>query len=261
MTPTWKAAANSLVADLRTVFGNRLVAVVAYGPRVEGGAADTPLTCLALVGSLGAEDLQECAQFARRWSRAQLATPLIMPSQEFMRSLDTFPLEYGEIIRTHELVYGDDPFSSAAIAPDDLRRACEQQAKSHLLHLREAFIESGGRPTDVAELVTTSAPAFTLLLRNVARLNSVNISDRGDVTRAGARAVGIPEELVADMLNLERQSGIPAADPSRLFPEYLAAVEQLARAVDGWRASPRGAGQDDAVTSEAEPRWSAAQPR
>src|SRR4029453_17238543 len=110
------------------------------------------------------------------------------------------------------LVYGDNPFSSATIASDDVRRACEQQAKSHLLHLREAFIESGGRPTDVAELVTTSAPAFTLLLRNVARLNSVTTSDRPEGTRAGARAVGIPEELVADMLNLEHQPGIAAID-------------------------------------------------
>jgi hypothetical protein len=236
MTPTWKTAADSLVGDLRNVFGDRLVAVVAYGPRVEG-AANVPLASLALVASLMADDLHACAQFARRWSRGQVATPLIMPSQEFMRSLDTFPLEYGEIIRAHELVYGDNPFQGAVIAPDDLRRACELQTKSHLLHLREAFIESGGRPTDVAELVTTSAPAFTLLLRNVARLNSVTTSDRTEVTRAGARAVGIPEELVADMLNLERQPGIAATDPSRLFPEYLAAVEQLARAVDTWRAA------------------------
>ena len=235
MTSTWKTSADSLVSDLRNVFGTRLLAVVAYGPRIEGDT-DTPLTCLALVSSLTAEDLQSCAQFARRWSRAHIATPLILPSQEFMRSLDTFPLEYGEIIRAHELVYGDNPFTSATIASDDVRRACELQAKSHLVHLREAFIESGGRPTDVAELVTTSAPAFTQLLRNVARLNRVTTDDRSEVTRAGARAVGIPEELVADMLNLERRPGVPATDPSRLFPEYLAAVEQLARAVDGWRA-------------------------
>ncbi|HEU4695213.1 MAG TPA: hypothetical protein VFS23_42905 [Vicinamibacterales bacterium] len=235
MTSTWKSAADTLVRDLRNVFGPRLLAVVAYGPRIEGADGD-PLTCLALVESLTPEDLQACAQNVRRWARALIATPLIVPRDEFMRSLDTFPLEYGEIIRAHELVFGDSPFSSAAIAPEDLRRACEQQAKSHLLHLREGFIESGGRPTDVAELVATSAPAFTLLLRNVARLSSVTTSDRGEVTRAGARAVGIPEELVADMLNLERHTGIPATDPSRLFPEYLAAVEQLARAVDGWRA-------------------------
>jgi hypothetical protein len=235
MTSSWKAAADSLVGDLRNVFGNRLLAVVAYGPLIDG-STNAPLTCLALVRSLTADDLQACAQLTRKWSRAQIATPLIMPSQEFMRSLDTFPIEYGEIIRAHELVYGEDPFTTASIASDDLRRACELQAKSHLVHLREAFIESGGRPTDVADLVTTSAPAFNTLLRNVARLKSVTMSDRGEVTRAGARAVGIPEELVADMLNLERQSGIQATDPSRLFPEYLAAVEQLTRAVDGWRA-------------------------
>ena len=235
MTASWKGAADTLVGDLQNVFGTRLLAVVAYGPRIEA-SSDEPLTCLALVDSLTADDLHACAQSARRWARASIATPLIVPAHEFMRSLDTFPLEYGEIIRAHELVYGEDPFGAATIAQEDLRRACELQAKSHLLHLREAFIESGGRPTDVAELVAASAPAFTLLLRNVARLNSVTMSDRGDVTRAGARAVGIPEELVADMLNLERQPGIAATDPSRLFPEYLAAVEQLARAVDGWRA-------------------------
>ncbi|HVQ14320.1 MAG TPA: hypothetical protein VMS40_12050 [Vicinamibacterales bacterium] len=235
MASTWKTSADSLVSDLRNVFGTRLLAVVAYGRQIEG-ISDVPLTCLALVSSLSAEDLQACAQFARRWNRAHIATPLILPSQEFMRSLDTFPLEYGEIIRSHELVYGENPFSSATIAADDMRRACELQAKSHLVHLREAFIESGGKPTDVAELVTSSAPAFTQLLRNVARLNRVTTDDRSEVTRAGARAVGIPEELVADMLNLERRSGVPATDPSRLFPEYLAAVEQLARAVDGWRA-------------------------
>ena len=101
MTSTWKTSADSLVSDLRNVFGTRLLAVVAYGPRIEGDA-DAPLTCLALVSSLTAEDLQSCAQFARRWSRAHIATPLILPSQEFMRSLDTFPLEYGEIIRAHD---------------------------------------------------------------------------------------------------------------------------------------------------------------
>ena len=234
MTPTWKAAAEMLVADLRNVFGDRLRAVVAYGPILEG-APDAPLTSLALVGSLSAEDLQGCARCAHRWERSGVATPLVMPEQEFLRSLDTFPLEYGEIIRTHERVYGDDPFTAATIAQGDLRRACELQAKSHLVHLREAYIETGGRPAAVARLVTNSAQGFTALLRNVARLNGVLISDRVEVTRAGARAVGIPEGLVTDMLSLGHQPGIATTDASRLFPDYLGAVEQLARAVDTWR--------------------------
>ena len=235
MTSNWSTAAKSLAADLRTVFGDRLRSVVAYGPHLEGDA-DAPLSCLALVASLTAEDLQGCAALAPRWARAQVATPLILPESEFRRSLDVFPLEYGEIIRAHDRVFGDDPFAGVAISPDDLRRACETQIKSHLVHLREAFIESGGKPGAVASLVKASAPAFTALLRNVARLTGVLTSDRADATRLGARAAQISEHLVADLLSLEHSRGIVAVDSARLFPEYLAASEQLANAVDTWRA-------------------------
>ena len=50
------------------------------------------------------------------------------------------------------------------------------------------------------------------------------------------RPSGIPEQLVGDMLSLEHSNGIAAVDSARLFPAYLAAVEQLAHAVDTWRA-------------------------
>lgn len=233
MTPTWKTAATALVDDLRHIFGTRLRSVVAYGARLEG-ATETPLTCLAIVISLTVEDLEQCATLAGRWARAQIAIPLIVPADEFARSLDAFPLEYGEIIRTHARVYGDDPFQGAIVIPEDLRRACELQAKSHLLHLREGFIEARGRPAAIARLVQASAPGFTALLRNVARLGDDPTRDRVGATRAGARAAGVPDELATDMLNLERQPGLPAADAARLFPEYLAAMERLAGAVDRW---------------------------
>jgi hypothetical protein len=233
MTPTWKTAATVLVDDLRLVFGTRLRSVVAYGARLEG-ATETPLTCLAIVISLTVEDLEQCATLAGRWASAQIAIPLIVPADEFARSLDAFPLEYGEIIRTHARVYGDDPFQGAIVIPEDLRRACELQAKSHLLHLREGFIEARGRPAAIARLVQASAPGFTALLRNVARLGDDPTRDRVGATRAGARAAGVPDELATDMLNLERQPGLPAADAARLFPEYLAAMERLAGAVDRW---------------------------
>jgi hypothetical protein len=93
------------------------------------------------------------------WRRERLATPLILPEDEFRRSLDAFPLEFGEIVRVHERVFGDDPFAGIAVTREDLRRACETQIKSHLLHLREGYLESGGRPEAVAELVAASAPA------------------------------------------------------------------------------------------------------
>ena len=232
---SWRHTAAVLVADLQRIFADRLRSLVAYGPRVEG-QGDAPLTCLALVDSLGIGDLEACARMARQWRRQALAIPLILPDQEFRRSLDAFPLEYTEILRAHERVFGVDPFDGASISQEDLRRGCEAQVKSHLVHLREGFIEAGGRPQAISDLVHTSAPAFGALLRHVARLNGSPSATRAGATRDGARAAGLSDGVVTDMLAIERQSSIPTTDAARLFPQYLTAVEQLARVVDGWRA-------------------------
>ena len=235
MSSTWRHAADALAADLRHVFAARLRSVVAYGARIDGADQTTPLSCLALVDSCGMADLESCAKLASHWERNGLAVPLIVPEQEFRQSLDAFPLEYGEIIRAHEVVLGTNPFDGASIASEDLRRACETQIKSHLLHLREGFIQSGGRPQGIAALVTASAPAFASLLRHVARLSGAAAASRAEATHDGAKAAGLPAGVVADVLALERADSVPTADAARLFPEYLAAVEQLARAVDTWR--------------------------
>ncbi len=220
-----------LVDDLRTIFGARLRTVVSYGDQRE----DDRVTCLALVASLDSVDLEACARRVQGWHRHGLATPLVLPESEFRRSLDAFPLEYSEIIRTHAPVYGADPFDGLAIAAEDLRRACETQVKSHLLHLREEFIETGGRPQAVAELVRESAPAFAALLRSVARLHGRDPGDSAAAAREGGRLAGLSEEIVADVLAVAQPTGMGAADPARLFPHYLAAVERLAAFVDSWR--------------------------
>lgn len=221
------------MSDLRTIFAERLNSVVAYGAHVEG-ATETPLRLLALVTSLSPSDLDACARHAGRWQRTGIAVPLLLPQDEFRQSLDAFPLEYGEIQRSHQHVFGGDPFDGVDIAPADVRRACETQIKSHLIHLREGYVQTGGDPAGIADLVSGSAPAFAALLRHVARLSHGAPTDRREATTQGARAAQLPERVVGDLLAMEH--GNTPVDAARLFPEYLAAVEQLSRAVDTWRA-------------------------
>jgi hypothetical protein len=237
MSPHLSPAADRIVTALHTIFGHRLRSVVAYGPHVENGHAEMaePFSCLALVASLTIADLEASAARANDWTRHKIATPLLLPEDEFRRSLDSFPLEYAEILRAHKVLFGANPFDGISIERADLRRACETQIKSHLVHLREAYIEAGGTPRAVGDLVTASAPAFGALLRNIARLNGSAERDRAAATREGARAAELPDALVTSILALERRTGLKAVDAARLFPEYLAAVEQLARYVDTWR--------------------------
>src|SRR4051812_27425743 len=152
--------------DLQHIFGDRLHAFMSYGR-----AGANPAPSLALVRSITADDLDRCASHAAAWHRAGCATPLLLTKEEFAGSLDAFPIEYGEILDTHQLIFGAHAFDEMAIRPDDLRRACEVQVKSHLVHLRENYIECRGRQSDVAALVADAAPGFALLLRRLARLD------------------------------------------------------------------------------------------
>jgi hypothetical protein len=223
------AGATELVHDLQLVFADRLLSVVAYGgTRLDNTASG--LTTFVLVSSLTQEDLDACARSAARWSRGGVDTPLILPEPEFHRSLDVFPLEYADMLASHVRLFGRDPFDGAVIQAEDLRRACEQQVKSHLLHLREAH----GDPLAVARMVSASAPAFAALLRSTARLLGAAPVAGIDAAVTGAGAIGLDEGVVRDVLSLEQRSN-RHADGARLFPGYLTAVERLAHAIDTWR--------------------------
>ena len=89
---------------------------------------------------------------------------------------------------------------------EDLRRACEAQARGHLVHLREGYIEAAGDRKTVSALVAASVAPFRALVANVARLDRTN----GD--------------------ELQRRLGIATED----FPAALRAAERLVEYVDQW---------------------------
>src|SRR6187455_1499781 len=122
-------AVRDLDRDLRQLFGARLKSVVAYGPL---GGANAPASTMAIVDTLTTDDLHACASRMPFWGDAGLATPILVAEHEFGRSLDAFPFEFGSIMANHVLVSGPDPFAGLQVDPDDLRRACEMQARSHL---------------------------------------------------------------------------------------------------------------------------------
>ena len=131
-------------------------------------------------------------------------------------------------------MFGVDPFAGLSIRPDDLRRGCEVQVKSHLLHLRENFVDCGGRPSAVATLVTDSAPAFGLLLRRLARLDGYPADSHTDLGTYAERRPRLDPRVVGDVLALASGASSGGVDPARLFPAYLAAVEQLSLFIDTW---------------------------
>ena len=233
----------SLDRDLRDIFGARLQSVVQYGTRARhahpahaGHHAHAPepaLHTLAIVDTLTADDLRACAGRVPGWHGAGLATPLILPAHEFDRSLDAFPFEFTAIVADHVAVSGKSPFDGLRVDPSDLRRACEVQARSHLLHLREGYLETGGRGDALAVLIVDSAAAFAALLEHIARLEGAG-EDPATVSRHAERRLNVPGGIVSDVMRLARVTEISSTEAERIFPSYLDAVERLVTFVDGW---------------------------
>ena len=208
-------AVSAIDRDLRDIFGDRLRSVVAYA--VTDPTPDRRQPTLVIVESLTPADLRGCAAKVSSWHENGLATPLILESSEFGRSLDAFPFEFGAILADHAVVSGPNPFEGLRVDPADIRRACEVQARSHLLHLREGYIETQGRSDALADLIGRSSAPLMALLKSVVRLKGSPMSD------------GVLAEVAA--LN-----GKPlSSDAARsLFPEYLSAIEHLTNEIDRW---------------------------
>lgn len=191
-------ATDTLAAQLGGIFGERLKMVAAFGARSH---------ICAIIDTITAADLDKCAALGAGWKRLGLAPPLLIPVNELTRSLDAFPLEFSEIISTRRLIAGADLLASLAVPVEDLRRACETQARGHLVHLREAYIEAAGNRKAVARLASASVIPFGALLSNIARLDGTTV-----------------DELWARL-------GLAG----REFPDVLTAAKRLVDYVDRWR--------------------------
>lgn len=238
-------AVRLLDSDLKTIFGGRLVSLVLYGPHATdaAGSADAaargPIHTLALVSSLAYADLAACAARAEAWDTAGLGVPLFLSPAEFASSLDAFPLEYGAIIARHVTITGDDPFAGISVRAEDRRRACEVQAKSHLIHLREGFLQAEGRPAAVGRLIRQSIDSFATLLVHLADLDGAADQSLEALARYATSRIGIAEALVARLLALPDRPSLADDEAAQLYPPYLEASERLARFVDSWKETSR----------------------
>jgi hypothetical protein len=234
--PNVSDAVRTLDSELRELFGNRVKSIVTYAS-IRGSGA--PVSTLAIVDGLTAEDLRRCASRVAGWHDTGLATPLLVAEQEFERSLDAFPLEFGAILADHQLVSGTDPFAGLRVNPEDLRRACEVQARSHLLHLREGYVETRGRSDAIADLITRSAGSLASLVKSVARLQGAPSADVERAARHVEDASGLAHGTLAGVATLT-SSGTLSSDRAReIFPAYLEAVRQLTNYIDRWTVDDR----------------------
>jgi len=238
-TSSQQRAIETLARDLEGILGPRLVSLVAY----PGHQADGSVHSCALVTDLTYRDLTSCLPLTESWHHRGTSVPLLLSPDELRRTIDIFPLEYTTMMADYAVVRGRDPFTGVSIPVEDIRRAVEGLAKSHLIHLREAFLESHGETMRIAGLIAASAAPLRALLTHIARLpegpgaqaDTATPSDESLAAMAKQR-IGIDPALIRTVLASSSRGHSTITDPSHLLGPYIESSKRIWEYVDRWRA-------------------------
>lgn len=185
--------ANSLVSAL----GNDLVAIVLTGGVARGdyriGESDVNALVVLRDASFAKLDaISSAMQAARYGARVE---PTILTVEEVPGVCDAFPLLYDEIVRSHILLVGDNPFASAVVHDTHRRLRIEQELREAQIWLRRSVTDALGAREAIAGAVARKVRQVRRPLR--ALLNLKGISCKEDIANVFACAGKLYEIDVA----------------------------------------------------------------
>ena len=224
------------VKEVKAAFGDQLEGLLLYGSAVRGEFLQgrSNLNILLLVSSCDSAVLKQYSPLHRRWSKEQIVLPLFLTEEELRRSAAVFPLEFLEIQEQHRVLDGRDPFIGFHVTSDRLREAVVQGLTSHIVRLRQRYVEGGGSDEATAILLPLSIASTIPLLRGVQRLLG-----RPPLSHSDAVILDVGEQLKLDLQGLldvwllKRGQISPGPhEVPRLFDRYLQATILVARAVE-----------------------------
>ena len=224
------------VKEIKGVFGEQLEGMLLYGSAVRGEFLQgrSNLNILFLVSSYDSAILKQYSALHRRWSKEQIVAPIFLTEEELRLSATVFPLEFLEIQEQHRVLGGRDPFIGFHVKTDRLREAVVQGLTSHVLRLRQRYVEGGGGDEATTILLPLSVTSTIPLLRGVRRLLG-----RPPLTHSDAVISDVGEQLNMDLQGLldawllKRGQISPGPhEVPRLFDRYLQAATLLTRAVE-----------------------------
>ena len=224
------------VKEVKGVFGEQLEGMLLYGSAVRGEflPGRSNLNILLLVPSYDSVILKQYSAVHRRWSKEQIVVPLFLTEEELRFSATVFPLEFLEIQEQHRVLGGRDPFIGFHVKTDRLREAVVQGLMSHLLRLRQRYVEGSGGAEATTILLPLSITSTLPLLRGVQRLLGRPVLSHSDaMIKDVAEQLTLDLQGLLDVLLLKRGQISPGLhEIPRLFDRYLQAVTLLTRTVE-----------------------------
>jgi hypothetical protein len=227
---------NDFVSRLRTAAGDNLESVILFGSAVAGDFhpefSNVNLFCVIRDSSFAA--LQSLAPAVKWWNVQKQQPPLFMTREEIARSIDVFTIELIDMQQHHRVLFGEDVVRGLSIPANLHRVQVEYELREKLALLRQHLLLASGNDSRLWELLVRSVSSFATLFRHALIVLGHNgpVGKR-EAVQALSKQIGFDASGILQVLDVrERKSDPKRFNVADVFSRYLAAVAQVAAAVD-----------------------------
>jgi len=227
---------NEFVTRLRDAAGANLESVILFGSAVAGDFhpefSNLNLFCVVRDGSFAS--LQTLAPAVKWWDGQKQPAPLFMTRDEMNRSTDVFTIELMDIKQHHRVLFGDDVLQDLTIPTNLHRVQVEYELGEKLALLRQHLLLALGNDSRMWELLLRSVSSFATLFRHALIVlgGEAPVAKR-EAVQALSTHIGFDASAFLQVLDVrERNADRKTFDVADVFSRYLAALQQVAAAVD-----------------------------
>jgi hypothetical protein len=178
--------------------------------------------------------LQALAPAVKWWNTQKQPPPLFMTHDEMKHSTDLFTIELLDMQQHHRVLFGEDVVQGLRIAPRLHSLQVEYELREKLALLRQHLLLACGNDSRMWDLLLRSVSSFATLFRHaLIVLGHPAPVGKRDAVQALSKQIGFDASGILQVLDLrERKSDRKKFNVMDVFSRYLAAVEQVAAAVD-----------------------------
>ena len=236
MTAEVTNKARLLADDYKNLFGDDLVSVILYGSSVtkEYDPNKSDLNFLIVLSEEGIERLHLAHELVARWRKKKVGTPLFLTKEYIDFSLDTFPIEFLNIKRNHQVIVGEDVLAGISFKREFIRMEGERELKGKLLLLRQRYVETRGKRKVLKELISASLPTFIFVFKGLLYLLDKEVPETKEQTiTILSQELKLDQELFTSLLQLEAGTfKYSRQELGDLFKRYLKEIRRLALLMD-----------------------------
>lgn len=229
---------DAFVDDLKMAHGRNLASVILYGSAAAGDFVrqQSDYNLLIALREITPKDLRAAQAPMREWGKLGHPIPVYFTVAELKEAADVFPIEFHQMERARQVLYGADVLADLDISDEYLRHQTEYELRSKLIQLRRRYITASASTAGLANLMAESLSSFVALFRAVLLIRGFEPPvAKQEIVAATVKHLqlnGEPFEKIFAIRGNNSSKMLDEKSANQLFADYLREIETVIETVD-----------------------------